>query len=252
MEANTALTRVRFFLCIAHTLNFLMCSLGNAVSTPMHAGERQLRAKVREKWGFAVDWATTGLQHLTICSLGLLVVYLLLRLQGDVQSAAMLAVVVLPLQTMVGILYWSLALYDPFLLFPRGNFPKEQDKADSILRQIIVFPSFQQPGLVFFWLLMHMQHTVAPCHLWIEVFLGELPTSGLSLGGEVLMALSAGLAYLLFNMFCWRVRGIPAYPFQARLALPEQSTLQAAFYAGCATLCASSAAMGHDLKRDPW
>ena len=239
---------VRLILCVAHTANFLMCSLGNALGTPMHKSERQLRAAVRERWGSVVDGVTTGLQHLTICSLGLLCVYLFLREMGYVETAAVLAVIVLPLQTMVGVLYWSLVLYNPYLLFPRSNFPKDDQEADRVVRQFTIFPTWGQPALVFFFILMHLQHTVAPGHLWAEVYLGALPPSGLTRATEVSMALVAAAAYLGLNLFCWRVRGIPAYPFQAALASPGNEKLQLGFYSAAACLCAGSAAAGHALR----
>ena len=53
---------------------------------------------------------------------------------GREQVAAELAVVVMPLQTIVGVLYWGFVLYDPWTLFPRDTFPRDQKVADAVIR----------------------------------------------------------------------------------------------------------------------
>ena len=53
---------------------------------------------------------------------------------GREQSAALLAVLVMPLQTIVGVLYWGFVLYDPWTLFPRDTFPRDQKVAEAVIR----------------------------------------------------------------------------------------------------------------------
>ena len=45
-----------------------------------------------------------------------------------------MAVVVMPLQTIVGVLYWGFVLYDPWTLFPRDTFPRDQKVAEAVIR----------------------------------------------------------------------------------------------------------------------
>jgi hypothetical protein len=205
-----------------HGLSFALCALGAALSESPHKSERERRAVSARTWGRLVASCVVAMQHLTVCSLGLLVLYLaLVCVDPESETAGALAAVLMPLQTVVGVLYWALALYDPWLLFPREQFPEEQKLADAVLRRITRVPALGNPGLLFMWALMQQQHTFAPLHLWVEAYTGVLPASALALPGspvhECAVTAAVGLGYLAWNMLCWQVRGVPPYPVQKQV-----------------------------------
>ena len=151
----------RLLLLGVHGASFALCTVGTALASPstLHPAERRLRAGAAERWGALAGGVAAALQHLTVCSLGLLVLYLGARLRythhhrrltlaaaglvagGREQSAALLAVLVMPLQTIVGVLYWGFVLYDPWTLFPRDTFPRDQKVADAAIRATHAQPS---------------------------------------------------------------------------------------------------------------
>merc|ERR1712195_220647 len=107
---------LRVVALLFHGLSFFLCSVLLAASRAPNVIERNLRARAKQRWGGLISGLVVALQHLTICSLGGLVTYLVLVLWGHEHRAAQLLPVLMPLQTLVGILFWSLALYDPWLL----------------------------------------------------------------------------------------------------------------------------------------
>jgi len=196
-------------------------------------------------WNPVIVGITAGLQHLTVISLGLLCAYLVCVIWAMPDTAAQLVPVVMPLQSCVGILYWTLALYDPWLLFPRGGFPKDSKIANALVRMFTVWPSTKYPLTPFMWVLLHQQHTLAPLHLWVEAYNGLLPSPDLSLTAECCVALSAALAYHVFNMFCWHVRQLPAYPVQTLLQKGGGATI---FYVACVVTLLLSQITGYQLR----
>ena len=58
--------------------------------------------------------------------------YLCLVLGGWAGLAGRLAVVAMPLETVVGVLFWVFAVSDPWLLFPREDFPKDDKVANAV------------------------------------------------------------------------------------------------------------------------
>jgi len=147
----------------------------------------------------------------------MLVVYLALVLVGATEKAAMLVVVLMPLQGLVGVLYWTFALYDPWLLIPRDEFPEDQEKADRIIRQFVIGPtSLKHPDIIFMWLMMQLQHTVAPAHLFVEAAYGVLPGKpyAIPMATECATTLGVAVVYLIWNFFTWYARGKAAYPIQ--------------------------------------
>ena len=189
-----------------------------------------------------LEYLTSTLCHLTVCSQGLLATYLVLVQTGAVEAAAMMAVIVMPLEGLVGVLYWTIVLYDPWWLFPRDEFPKDQQKADRIIRQVVFGPTnFKHPELIVFWLFMHLQHTVAPLHLFVEAAYGVVPGKPYSITTECGAAVAAGLVYLIWNLFTWHARGIAPYPIQHKVATSWSSKLL--FYGGCAIVVVMLSAM---------
>jgi hypothetical protein len=202
-----------------HGLSFGLCTLGAALREHPLKSERERRAACARNWGRLLSSCAVAMQHLTVCSLGLLVLYLVLVcIDPESVAGGALVAVVMPLQTVVGVLFWSLALHDPWLLFPREQFPEEQKLADAAARHITRVPTLRKPGLLCVWALMQQQHTFAPLHLWVEAYNGMLPASAVALPGRLVhegaVTAAVGLGYLAWNMLCWRIRGVPAYPVQ--------------------------------------
>jgi hypothetical protein len=227
----------RMALLVVHGLSFFLCTVLMPLSTPPSKAERDLRASTRQRWGAGLEWLIVALQHLTVCSLGLLVVYLILMVTGGAgadAAAAQLVAVLMPLQTVVGVLYWSLVLHDPWLLFPRENFPQQPEVAADVIRRLTRVPTLRNPQLLFFWMLMHEQHTLAPAHLWLEAGAGLLPKPASSVMSECACATIVGFSYLAWNFSCWHMRGVAPYPGTIRRNRPPPHTARAA---AAACLC---------------
>ena len=107
-------------------------------------------------------------------------------------------------------------------------------------------PKVDRPDLLFFWGLMQQQHTLAPLHLWVEAWLGAIPSPAapLPLLSECAAVAAAGMVYLGWNMLCWHVRQCPPYPVQASVAQRPLS-MRLAFYCGCMLVLLAATAAGH-------
>ena len=104
-----------------HGLCYLLVTVGT-VMAPANQAERELRRKTAKTWGKPISNLVVTSQHLTVCSLGALVLYLsLVCRDSQSEAAGALVAVLMPMQTVVGVLYWGLVLWDPWLLFPRGR-----------------------------------------------------------------------------------------------------------------------------------
>lgn len=205
----------RTALLVTHGANVGLIIAGRpAESNPLAAKQRKL---AQQRVGPVLEHLAATLCHFTLWMQIKLVVYLALVLVGAVQKAAMLVVVLMPLQGLVGVLYWTFALYDPWLLIPRDEFPEDQGKADRIVRQFVIGPTnLKHPDMIFIWLMMHLQHTVAPAHLFVEAAYGVLPGNSysISMATECATTLGVAVAYLMWNFFTWYARGKAAYPIQ--------------------------------------
>jgi hypothetical protein len=227
-----------------HGLCYLLVTVGT-VMAPANQAERELRRKTAKTWGKPISNLVVTSQHLTVCSLGALVLYLsLVCWDSQSEVAGALVAVLMPMQTVVGVLYWGLVLWDPWLLFPRETFPPEDKVAEAVIRRVTRVPKLDHPELAFFWSLMQQQHTLAPLHLWLEHWAGVLPASAASSPGllryELGLVAAVGIAYIVWNFFCWRVRGAPAYPVQTSAGL--------AFYLGCFATAMCATVVSHTVR----
>lgn len=98
---------VRTALLLLHALSFYFCTVVATCAAPPSENERKIRDRARLRFGSALEATTKALQHLTVCSNGMLCGYLVLALGGWDGPAAAVAVVVMPLETVVGVLFWS-------------------------------------------------------------------------------------------------------------------------------------------------
>ncbi len=68
------------------------------------------------------------------------------------------------------------------------------------------------------WSILHFQHTLAPLHMWIEIYVFRAcwwwGMTTRELTNELIATSIFGCSYLCWNSFCWYVRGRPAYPIQ--------------------------------------
>jgi hypothetical protein len=134
-----------------HGASYLLVTVGTVYSPATHRLESEIRARASQRWGGLVAGVVLASQHLTVCSLGALVLYLsMVCWDAQSQMAGALVVVLLPMQTVVGVLYWTLALWDPWLLFPRDTFPPDDKLAQAVIRRITRVPTFKNPQLLFF------------------------------------------------------------------------------------------------------
>lgn len=126
-----------------------------------------------------------------------------------------------------------MVLYDPWLIFPRELFPKDEKLANNVIRRMTLFPAFKHRLIVFMWLILHLQHTTAPLHTLGEFLSGTMPSPPvLSMGAEMAVVALAGLGYLACNQFAWMVRDFPPYPVQARVHA-RGAAAAIGFYAVC-------------------
>jgi len=215
-----------------HAPAFLGVVVSLAVLPPTHKSDVAIRARAKRRHGLVLDALAASLQHLTVCALGVLVVYLLLALGGEDGRAGALLLVALPLQSAVGLLFWGLCFRDGWLLFPRRVFPRSDKVANAVLRRVTFAPTLKSPALLGFWALMQQQHTLAPLTLWVELLLGWLPPTpaGWSLGHELLLMAAVVAGYVSWNLLAWRVRGVAPYPIQEKVV--QSGSVGSLYWAG--------------------
>jgi hypothetical protein len=51
-------------------------------------------------------------------------------------------VVIIPSSTFVEVVFWALTLFDKYLIFPRFEFPKDDEECEKVLNQLIYKPNF--------------------------------------------------------------------------------------------------------------
>lgn len=143
--------------------------------------------------GWSEGWIvlTRVTQHFTNFSLLILI---FAHMTGERELAAVASV----LELIVFIVYHILCRFDKTLLTYHDAGLAEQIMGLSPPMNLNLFP----------WLVLHLQHTIAPFTLWGSVT--HLPE-------DVFLATAALLLYAAWNSFCERVQGRPAYPIQERL-----------------------------------
>jgi hypothetical protein len=215
----TFLTTFRVIhLIIQSTCLTLVLIINHKFPLPSDARIKQL-ALDRGFHSFTI-FLTRAIQHYTICSAVLLIFTLsqILLYENSLWFVPYLASITHGIQTSVGILYHSFIWHDPFHLFPRLNFPKEPDRVVKMLTSWIP-PVKEKVSTQVLWLVLHIQHTFAPLHMWIEVYLRAPWTKRIDFAIEMEIAIVSGLlvVYMLWNTYCWYVRGEPAYPIQHKM-----------------------------------
>jgi len=226
-------------LFLLHGSSFFLCTVGNVLWTPVKSAEGAVREKAAERWGRWVVGLTAALMHLTVFSLGLLVIYIGLMLWGGYETiAGWVAILVLPMQSIVGILFWGLSWRDPWLLLPRANFGKGGEKFVRAITSMMP-PSPEDTMSLFMWMLMQQQHTLASAHMWLEISARVVvPLPELPWQTEVVSFLAVGSVYLGINLAAWTVRGPDHPPYPIQLKVSKHGTLYAimTFYLGCVLL----------------
>jgi len=161
-------------------------------------------------------------QHLTICTMLLVTVYVTLLAWGySVNNPGKYAHVlcsIRPILPGAGIIvaqYWSFIFaFGPWSLVPREEFPSNPKTAMQIAHCCFMYPSATR--YVFFYILMHIQHTFIPLMAWIEELLFLESVHSICphppLWRQITLTLSYLFAWLLWGLSCWYVRGRPPYP----------------------------------------
>ena len=175
-------------------------------------------------WSTPIIFLTRSIQHFTIISALILVLAILatLILEPSHEFVTGAGFIAHNLQTSVGVLYHSLITINPFYLFPKLNFPKDPNRVVRALTSW--FPPFEAQGFtLILWAVLHIQHTLAPLHMWIDVYLNSNLERGwakhqlesYSLEIELLIITLCVFLYGAWNLLCWYVRTEPAYPIQS-------------------------------------
>jgi len=137
-------------------------------------------------------------QHFTLYSQLLLIIALFTGHNEIAASAQILETVVL--------LLYHIMIQRPTLLAYYEDFDK------NVLDIVTSYTSPQEKKYFILWLGLHIQHTIAPLHLFIF-------KRHIHLKNDQYIATSTYLLILygIWSFFCWFIQGHPVYPFQKTL-----------------------------------
>ncbi len=238
----------------------------------------QLRDGAKQKgWTQTTLFFTFTIQHFTIISeIFLSINLLLLLLSFDMdypEFIAQFSALVHGMQTSVGVLYYLLLSHDPFHLFPKELFPK--NNPEQIVKRLTSFvpPSRMccccccsnkkkaSSSTQVIWIILHIQHTLAPAHMWCDVYLqyyysyyygaagwGETSLKISTLSTELWILLITILIYGLWNLFCWFVSSEPAYPIQRNVYRNGGWFHTIGFYVTCVSLMLFSCYLSRQFR----